>query len=217
MSSASKPLFRWTFDPARHDMGVLKEAVARTTAAFGRTRFDWMVCNLAPADFGWLAVLHPYVATAPAGPGWTRLRPDAHEVVADADVVFCGPAPGIVDFLKQPSRGVAYGLTPWGSTDRHQIIDQPPRPYSAAVVGLPPGLDIAAGADVLAAVLATDPFVVGEDEVIPAHPRGVPYKFHSNTCYYRYAPRGDELGFRFARGGDHEVWGRYKNSLVKFK
>lgn len=95
-----KPLIRWTVGPprSRFDDAILRRSVLNFRALYG-DRFDHVLCvngrdGLDLADLGVEIIAQTSVegAPEPSGVAWKlyppRLRPDAHEIFIDHDIVF---------------------------------------------------------------------------------------------------------------------------------
>jgi hypothetical protein len=167
-----------------------------------------------------------------------RVRPDAHEIVMDNDVVLVKPTRMIEDFLSQTER-------PFVCRDQNRYFGRlaylfpNDERFNSGYYGLPPGYDFAADvratweaegaleglnyAEEQALICHTlrkrNPYFVDATQVVPIAYLGKFHFFGRAGCYEKYAWTGMESGFHFIQANRHEPhhpWCEYKNRLVKF-
>jgi hypothetical protein len=152
-----KPLVRWTAGAIRGEgVAALWESVRKFTRFYG-DRFDYVIChnNLNPEAHAAVHALglptHPQdghcLPFRAEGVAWKlyppRLRPDAHEILIDSDLVVTHPLPDIEWFLREDDLCVVTeGLFRSYGTYAHMVPED--KKINTGLVGWPPGFDLEA-------------------------------------------------------------------------
>lgn len=165
-----------------------------------------------------------------------RLRPEAHEIVMDNDIVLTRAFPKIEKFLgsdrplllKEPMR--FYG--------RYGFLFPADKNYNSGFVGLPPGFDYASKLreawrehglfcnltygdeqGLITYVLSkADPIFIETNEIVELHQLGRSYYFNGSQCFKRHTFTAGDFGLHFVqanRNNPHEPWCQYKNGSIK--
>lgn len=236
--SFMKPLMRWTIGNSTPlGMQVLAHSVRSATRLYGDV-FDFVICHnfLAPGDYDLIAslgvplheqhqsqmplqVVSPKEVGSRQGSGWKlcppRLRPEAHELWLDNDIVICRRLDDIDHWLQSDATIVSEGLGRLFGRYAPLIPDH--MRLCAGFFGVPPGYDLSA---LMSALATFQPLVEWDEQgltcaCLVAHPHCIVTQ-QVVICETKSA---DAPALHFVgvnRAERHPGWSHYRSRLVKW-
>lgn len=221
----SKPLVRWTAGPPRSkfDDAILRSSILNFKCLYG-DRFDQVLCvngrdglDLGSLGFDIVRQFPVEGSPKPWGVAWKlyppRLRPNAHEIFIDHDVVLLDKLPQIEEFLSS-EEAFLYSQSFWPDGLYGSFRDQVPDGFglNSGLFGLPPGFSFDLSmVDEWKEDLDEQGFVASQmcrqSNLIRVGPEDL------WICADDRMPR-DVKGYHFCRSNRDEAWARFLSSAL---
>lgn len=146
-----KPLVRWVVGPSSQEgLSCLRQSISLFRSLYG-DRFDYALCynNRDPSglDFGIpLVNQHDHINSLPLmpqGPSWKlfpgRLRPEAHEIILDNDLLLYRKPDALKLFLNSDRIFLASVAAKRNYGQFDDLVWPSDQPLNSGIIGMPPG------------------------------------------------------------------------------
>jgi hypothetical protein len=165
-----------------------------------------------------------------------RMRPDAHEIIMDNDIVMCRSMPQIDEFLlsDRPLLLKEY----FRFLGAYDVLFEKDEKYNSGFVGLPPNFNYAdkirqvwnkngslcklSYGDEQGLITYTlkreNPILIETDDIVQFLQYGIAYRVSGALCYHAHKFSDRDVGLHFTEANrkfPHLAWCQYKNECIK--